>query len=254
MLDFRVMIAWSGIRFYFEAGAHSKDEAPREDEAVQTSVTGIRDGIRKLQIAWPRTRMGDAADDVAVTTLHLLKVDGTTPVSTWAGSDFTTVEARLATFLNAIRTVQVNELASPQYRWYRVPPAGGKAGAAVRVLTTTGLGGSHTGNALPPQVAVTVTERTNVRRRWGRMYLPGFPVNMCSEHGSILPSACVDFANATSALYSGLYEDDLVPVVWSPTAQAAYTVRTVQVDDLFDVIRSRRWKQPTVRERRGATV
>jgi hypothetical protein len=50
---------------------------------------------------------------------------------------------------------------------------------------------------------------------------------------------------ATDALIAEAAGHDLHLVVYSPTKQAANTVESVQVDNVIDVIRSRRWRNAT---------
>jgi hypothetical protein len=106
---------------------------------------------------------------------------------------------------------------------------------------------------MPPQVALSVTERTPVRKRWGRFYLPYIDSTVISGAGTIGGSTCTAVADAVETCYAACFTAELVPVVWSPTVKRAYGVTSIQVDNIFDVIRSRRYVTPTIREVRDGT-
>jgi hypothetical protein len=91
---------------------------------------------------------------------------------------------------------------------------------------------------MPPQVSITVTEKTAVRREWGRLYLPSpRGTDVLLNTGRIDTTVQNGILNATLALYDGAAADDFMPVVYSPTRKKVYGVEKLQVDDLFDVQR-----------------
>jgi hypothetical protein len=87
---------------------------------------------------------------------------------------------------------------------------------------------------------------TQLRNRWGRFYLPP-PTSDKLSAGRVLATACETISVATAALYTGLRSDDLIPVMYSPTTGSSWSVDAVHCDDIFDVIRRRRFDGPLTR-------
>jgi hypothetical protein len=107
---------------------------------------------------------------------------------------------------------------------------------------------------LPEQVAMSVTLKTQFRPQWGRVYLPAGDVNTVqvgSTHaagiGQIDSDVVTAIRNAAGVLLEGLSDDNVPLVVWSTKHQHALSVDQVQVDSIFDVIRSRRVAQAKTR-------
>jgi len=111
---------------------------------------------------------------------------------------------------------------------------------------------------------MTITEITSMQRHWGRFYLPAPIASSLDADGRILTAKVDQILTAAHTLYTNSLYDSYVPVVWSiqkpdrpkanggtlPAAPAvAYQVGSLQMDNLFDVIRSRRWEFPTYKPR-----
>lgn len=205
---------------------------------------------RRLMVRWGRVS-GGVSMDPAITTHDFVNITSDAIDSTWTEQDLINIENRYDTFWTAIKGSYAPEYSLDEYRWYKLGPDIVPPNPPVRV-TDRSVVGTNAGDSLPPQVAVSVTERTGTRRRWGRFYLPPPSVQQVDGAGSgrISNGFITQVANAAEAMYEGWKSDDFLPVVWSPSTQAAFSVESVQVDDLFDVIRSRRWKNPTVRDNR----
>jgi hypothetical protein len=107
--------------------------------------------------------------------------------------------------------------------------------------------GTNSSGALPPQVATSVTFKTAQRLRWGRYYLPHPARNTLSDKGSIN----VDFADA---LLAGTHEltrrdgNGACLTVFSHKYWDHQDPEFIQVDDIFDVIRRRRYSRPVFRQ------
>jgi hypothetical protein len=108
-----------------------------------------------------------------------------------------------------------------------------------------------------PQVAFTSTERTTYAGHWGRNYWP-HPAGDPVIAGGFASTAFVDaWATAVHDAYSALMAEEFYPVVPVTTykqgdvsvpTRGLLTVTQVQVDNLFDVIRSRRPKKSTYKK------
>jgi len=201
-----------------------------------------------------------------MTTHHFLNLTGGDPDGTWTTGDYTTVESAFDTYWGAIKEWFSDKYTLAQYQWRADGPAhrphGTEFSPTLRTIARTVAGGA-TNQSLPPQVALSVTEVTpakytatdvegvgdQLRNRWGRYYLPAMTVGVMSN-GRPSPTVTADVADATQVFYNTCVAADLIPVMYSPTTGSSWAVSDIHVDDIFDVIRSRRFVTPTTREPR----
>jgi hypothetical protein len=205
-------------------------------------------------------------DDSRICTFHLAKITAAAVDPDWDAADFTALDARFVTFWNALgtlyssTTVKFDRLkvykAGPQI----VPPQ-------VPVYDADkDIAGLSTDVQMPPQVAISVTEQAGSKLNWGRFFLPAPVVTATDTYGRFDSAVLTQIANAVDVLYEGLKSDGLHPVVYREElpvrekkngvelparAATAWDVEQIQVDDVADVIRSRRWKQPLLRVQRA---
>jgi hypothetical protein len=202
-------------------------------------------GVRRCQLVFTRSPAG-STEDVATFSMDFLNMTGGEPDDTWDAGDFGTVETALDAFDTAWKPYRAPHTSLTQYRWYRIGPAISPPNPPVRITSKSVVGTGTT--SLPPQVAMTVTERTAVRRSWGRIYLPSLTTGTIGSGTGRIDSTCITtVANAMDALQGTCATADLLPVVYSRARGRAYTVESIQVDDLFDVQRPRRWDRPLIR-------
>lgn len=97
-----------------------------------------------------------------------------------------------------------------------------------------------------PQVACSITEMTEVRRRWGRFYIPFLSRNFV-DNGRVSSTFLPPIVNAAADLLSHA-DADWTPVVYGSGTPSALPVQAVRVDDVPDIIRSRRWSSTGVRQ------
>jgi hypothetical protein len=241
--------------------------ADGEGAWLVTDFTGSFE-LRKLQWRLSRAPAG-RLEDVDVCTFHFIKATGGTPGSYVDGTDLPAVETALDTFVTTYKTRIMPFTHSDQYRWYKDGPAfytlpsGGTSyvpigdNPAIRV-TEVDVAGTGTGsNTLPPQVAMTVTEKTSSRKHWGRFYLPQQIMGTLDATGLFAASEVSAILGAAVTFYNSCRAASMVPVVWSiqkpdrpksgggtlPAVSAvAYEVLSLQVDDIVDIIRRRRYK------------
>lgn len=207
-------------------------------------------------------------------TLHVAKLTAGVLDTNWLTADYTSIEAKLDTWWTAIKPYIANTTELIEYRWYKDGPtqspadrAPGPANPAVRTTARTSFGtGTVASGLLPPEVAISVTFRTVLRKRWGRVYLPPpipFPsYTVITNEGRINSTHCDNMRAAMVTMLNAIRAAGYLPVVWSRGRSShlakdgstiaahtatAYEITSVQVDNLFDTIRSRRYAGPTYR-------
>jgi hypothetical protein len=206
-------------------------------------------GVRRAMIVWEREPTPGPPEDSAVSHVDFVNMTAGAPDDTWVTADFTTLEGYLDTWWAAIKS-HVSEICIlHQIRWYRVGPGLSTPNPAVRI-TERDSPGTDISDPLPPQVAMTVTNRTAVRKEWGRMYIPSPGAQQLHTSNGRITTATVDnLATATDALYASSTAADFIPVVWGKARNKTFSIEATQVDDLFDVQRRRRWDAPIYRKR-----
>lgn len=241
--------------------------APEGGFLYVTDFTGTFE-LRKLQWRISRAPAG-RNEDVDVCTWHFLKVSAGTPAAWVDGTDLPVLEGLYNTYWTALKVKFPSFMHEDQFRWYKDGPAyytlngdgtayvptGDNPAVRVTEVDVAGTSGATTG--MPPQCAVTVTEKTSSRRHWGRFYFP-FQLGTDLDATGLLSSTPLNaFLASTVTLYNGARAASMLPVVFSiqkpvrpkagggtlPAVGAtAYEITSLQMDDIVDIIRSRRYK------------
>lgn len=200
----------------------------------------------RVQISWLRTPL-NKEEDVAVVTMHFQSTTG----GLLDAGPMNSVEAAWGTFWGQMQAYGAPYLLPKEFRWYdqQVWPT---KSPLLRVTPWNGSPGVATGAILPPQCACSVTLQTSARPRWGRFYLPwSSSASLDSGSGRINTSHVDQVANTCEAFLATCKTSGAIPVVWSPkggkgpppfSAGEVLPVTTVRVDDIVDIIRSRRWQ------------
>ena len=244
-----------------------------------TDFTGTFE-LRRLQWRLSRAPAGGTSEDQDVCTFHFIKATGGTPGTYVDGTDLPAVETALGTYWGVLKTNMPSWCHSDQFRWYKDGPAyyelNGDGTAYIPIsagnpsirVTEVDVAGSASTAALPPQSALTVTERTSSRIHWGRWYLPAPVGAVVDVDGRLASSQVSTMLAAAVSFYNACRAAQMVPVVWSiqkparkkkngatlpPAPPVAYEVTSVQMDNLFDVIRSRRYRAATVKTNTALT-
>lgn len=228
--------------------------------------------LRKATVKWSRVPSAGIPQDAAMCTFHFLNLTDGDPDDTWTADDFGVAEGLLGTFWQDFNTWYRDDVVLSEIVWTKDGPAFTPFGAlphpTVRAISLD-LPGTFTGTAptLTPQTAITVTEVTSakytvsdvegvgdqVRNRWGRFYLPP-PAASAMAAGRIADATCEDIADAAQTLYDSAADSDLPIVMYSPTTGSSWSVDAIHVDDIFDVIRSRRFETPISRHSRSVPI
>lgn len=225
--------------------------------------------LRKVSVLFNRLEGTRPPQDAAMFTLHLLNLTAGVPDATWIAGDYTTAETALDAFWTSIKDRYSLATQLAGYRWQADGPAFRPFGTDLSPTlrnTARAVVGTTDAEFLPPQIAMSVTEVTaakytahdvegvgdQLRNRWGRFYLPNMVVGAI-QNGRYTAAAADDVADATQTLYNTLRTADLYPVMYSPTTGHSWTVDSIHVDDIVDVIRSRRFVTPLSRHVRTLT-
>lgn len=244
-----------------------------------TTITGDFE-TRRVHMEWLAEATGLLDEDVRVCTFHHIKLSGGQPISTWDPADFTTLDQAYATWWGSLKVAY-----RPEFSWKRI--AAYKAGPniappqpPVYSADKNTPGTSDGASSLPPQVALSVTEIAGQKKNWGRFYLPApatsWGANYVITVGGRPSQELIDLVlTATDVLYETCLTANLPHVVYRshllanrPTGPDqkpstlpdrpanAQTVEKLQIDNVYDVIRSRRWENPTNRQQLpvGATT
>jgi hypothetical protein len=257
-------------------------ESESDLEAAVTAETGTLSDVptftgtfemRRLQVKFEVLVGGAVVDDARINTYDFLKLVGGSPSDSWVAADFTAVESAFGQCWSTIKPYYNANLRHAQYRWYKSGPGIAPPQEPVRVVDVAVVGSSVSTAQLPPQCALACTELTSSRKAWGRVYWPAMahavvggtpPTDGTGRYKSEVLTA---FANSLDTYYEACRAAGAFPVVYSPakpsrpsaggtlaaTGARALTIDTIQVDDVPDVIRSRRHKATTLKVQRGLT-
>jgi hypothetical protein len=229
--------------------------------------------LRKLEVHWSRTPSVGVVQDDDICTFHFLNLTAGSPDAPWIDADYAQVESAFDTFWTTAKTLYRSETKLSQYVWRADGPAYKPFGASLSptlratARSVAGTEASAGGSILPPQCAISVTEvtdakftahgvgvpgdapgtgRTQIRNRWGRFYLPA-PSTIMLNDGRLQSGQITSIATAAQTFYNACVTAGNIPVMYSPTTGHAWSVTALHIDDIIDVIRSRRYVTPTTR-------
>lgn len=191
-----------------------------------------------VQIRYNRVRpSGQPAEDVMVNTVHLQVADGgwdTDSRDTFSGAfeDFWTVYKAYCT-----TGTHLEEL-----RMYDMPAVAGPVGDPVFTVDEGVAGTAALSGQLPYQTAVSITWKTTIRRRWGRIYLPS-PGENAIDSGRFGSGFVDALAAATHDFGATLRGAGMGLVVWHRSTWTPTDTVAFRIDDNPDVIRRRRLSQ-----------
>lgn len=221
--------------------------------------------LRKVQFISSQQDAAVASDDSRVMTFHLAKISGSAVSDTWVAGDFTALDAAFTAWWESLKPLYSSWIVWDRIKVYKAGPAIVPPQPPVYDADKSVAGTNSTGIQLPPQVAISVTEIAGSKRFWGRFFLPAPAHTAMSGYGRVASATQTTIADATDTLYTALRSANLHPVVYraplpdretragaplAARAASAWTVEKIQVDDVADVIRRRRFKYPTLRVQR----
>lgn len=203
-----------------------------------------------VSLYWTRTTPTGTFEDRIMTSLAVAKILLNTGVGVIDDTDRGNVESALDTWWGSQKAQHPSRYTLDEYRWHHYTGLTDNPGPAVRVTDKNVAGTGASTNCLPDQVATSVTFITASRRHWGRMYLPALIYTGYNTTGRI--GDTVNTAARFETLLEAIDTVDVggtgvTPVVASKAYNAVMSIDVIQVDDIADVIRSRRGKQPAIR-------
>lgn len=241
------LLAYTRFRFLWGAlTAESGADEPTYGTGTTEADVGADSTVRHATVVWSRT-----GEDQVMSHFTFVNITDGAFDDTWTDADYEAVEALILAWWAYLKYMYPSTTKLDKIAWHRRGPSVVPPEAAVRVLEVDVAGTSAANQNLPAQVAMTITLRTALRRRWGRLYLPA-PAKDYNSDGRIGTTQVTDMADATDTLISDAADADFKLVVYSPTIRAAYTVESINVDNVFDVMRSRRVAASTVNVSRPA--
>jgi hypothetical protein len=227
--------------------------------------------LRKLEAHWSRTPTAGVVQDDDICTFHFLNLTAGAPDATWIDADYAQVESAFDAFWTAIAGNYMPETKLTQFVWRADGPSfkpfGASLSPTLRATARNAPGSASASTPLPPQCAASVTEltdakftaygvgvpgdapgtgRTQIRNRWGRFYLPA-PIAQALNDGRLATGTCTQISNAVRTFYNACVAAGNIPVMYSPTTGHAWSITAVHVDDIVDVVRSRRYVTPITR-------
>lgn len=212
-----------------------------------------------------------AGTDDAIFTMHFLPLTADAPREISMPDDGTAIQVAMAAVWTALKTKYPATMKMQGMKLYRsgpdvLPPQ-------PPIFTWTyGVAGTNGDQVIPPpQVALSVTNKTSDPGSWGRFYLPvGSWSAFSSGNGRFTQAVIDDVGNAFAFFQNSLVTAGLHPVVYSkakPVRQTAaerragtlpgslpavgaraLAIAQTQIDDIPDVIRRRRWNEPLIRD------
>jgi hypothetical protein len=210
-----------------------------------SAAAGSGVGVRRVSLYIDRAT-ADVGADPAFMHFDVLNTTSGSPDDTWIAADYNAVESALGSLAGAMATWMPTGYKVTEFIWHRVGTGVSKPNPAERttIVTTpvTGTGGARS----LPQTSCSLTFRTGVRRSWGRTYMPLGDQPISFQR---VPAATVDaIATAVNAFVTSLASSDMHLVVVSKPLASSLNVEHIEVDDVADVIRRRRWKQTKYRK------
>lgn len=226
---------------------------------------GSDDTWRRLEVRYKNTAVGATSADDAFTTFDISNITAGAWDSSWTTADFTAAEGKFDTFFGALIPYCPSYFTVAEYRWYTrkftplptspiVPPNRDKpfedSGPPVRI-TSKAIIGTSSPNTLP-QMAATITERTPWPGHWGRNYFPVSAGSVLGTTGRIASTVITTMLNAADTLHSTLATAGfqiVIPVTQFNKQPHRCVLQTSQLemDDIADIIRRRRWRNPLIR-------
>jgi hypothetical protein len=200
---------------------------------------------RKVSLVFDRPAEANLSTrDTIITSFALFKISATSPDPSWDSGDYSDAETIIETWWGATKGFYSSDLTFEEIRWYNEGPEVTPPNPVVRT-TSVGVAATSSDAALPPQVSTTVTLMTPLRKYWGRMYLPAPRTGALNASGTSRgrwdTGFVDDWCDDTKDMFNDLGAIGLIPAVYSRAGNAFMAVTGVEVDDVPDIQRRRRF-------------
>lgn len=209
-------------------------------------------GVDLCQVVFDRGGLS-ANEDTAIIALHCRGVvaglpDQLNPMDNTNRADFAN---KVQSWFQSLQGDIVTGITLRESRFYALGSSAAELLGAPDLVVPHGISGSSAGAPANPQMAISITWLTDQRRQWGRSYLPGVTATHLDSNGRILQSFCTALANKSHVLTNRSGTGACL-TVWSRKQWTHHDPQWIQVDDVPDVIRSRRYKSTHFRAKIAA--
>jgi hypothetical protein len=159
-------------------GSNSDQLTPEEAGFFSTAqqLGGLGDG-RRCVLKFARITTAGLREDACQYDFEFVNFTGGVVDNTWIDTDFSALEGFLDTWWTAVKAKCSPNIILDQYRWFKFGPSlplsakgNEEPGPPVRVTERNVAGTDTLAGMLPWQVALSVTFKTAVRKRWGRIH------------------------------------------------------------------------------------
>jgi hypothetical protein len=210
-------------------------------------------GVDLVQVVFDRSQL-NPQEDVAILTMHCRGVQAGLPdvLNPMDDTNRGNFAGKLDTWWTAVKAYVCSKYTLREYRFYALPDSLGLPMGPPDKIVTKGINGVSAPPPMPSQVALSVTFKTDQRKQWGRFYIPGIVNSNLDNNGRFVAAMTGTIANATKGL-TDRNGSGACLTVWSRTQWTHHDPQTIQVDDIPDVIRSRRLSFPITRSQVAAT-
>lgn len=209
------------------------------DESIDCSV---------LTWVFSRTTPSTFFDDYVQTSLAFVVNAAANMTSYLDASRKAQVEADAATLWGSLAGQFPSHYTLREYRWHDYSTSWTKPGPATRVTTVASAATGSSTTCVPDQIATTVTFKTASRLHWGRMYWPQCAIAGYTSTGRLTSGGVDTFSGYIRTFLNACHADGNEPVVRSTSHRAVLGITEFQMDNIPDVIRSRRAKQTDYRK------
>lgn len=205
-------------------------------------------GFSRMTLQWTRTTPATTREDLMVSHLDFAHTDIgiASPLST---AEMTELETAWGTAYQGTANRVPVGYTNTAIVWHNYSPINTRPGPADRT-TLVNYPGTQAASRNADQLSINATYKTPSRKHWGRSYLPvASTTAVDTQFGRINNTYCDSIAALINAMFSTPGAGNgITPIVASIAYQGIMTVETIQVDNVFDVIRSRRAKYSSYRK------
>lgn len=213
-----------------------------------TRVSPVDEDVAVIDMGWIHVPGTDSATIAAVGAIS----DAYAGIAAASSGDLDDLDTAYSDFLTTIVSLQGHGVTWSLLKVIREDTGHPTPNTPVREHTLSIAGDSSA--LMPPQVAMTITQETALRRRWGRFYVPSLRTANFDSYGRAGDALVDGLEGAYVTLVGAMAGADFYPVVLvknppGVTLGTAHTVIGTRVDNVADVIRRRRWDGATYRKR-----
>lgn len=198
-----------------------------------------------------RTPAG-TSEDRAQISFDVVNISGGDVDTSWTDADLNEAGGAIGTMLGLITGYQSTAFTWRECRAYAMRfnssgPGFADSGDPLKIFPYAASGTKGDTSVLPYQVSLSVTERTVLRKHWGRFYLPCPSTDLLDANGRWKSASIEAIAAIVGDMYEWWSNHDYLPVVASPGGRTLYSVTQIQVDDIPDIQRRRRARTTLLR-------